>query len=76
MRLDRAITLCIHLLHSESQGGQGSQVILLVAGPRCDPPPPESLGDDEGQFKRLGGIQSWVTVGVVARAQVIKGHGS
>ena len=39
-----------------------------------DPPIPQPLSDDEWELKRLGRVQPWITMSVVAVAQVIKGY--
>lgn len=35
---------------------------------------PQTFRYDESKLERLGGVQPWVTVGMVARAQVLKQH--
>lgn len=50
-------------------GGRNGQVGI-------DPAPPEALGDDEGELEGLRGVEPWVAVGVVPRAQVVEGHRS
>ena len=56
--------------YSESQWRQWQAVVE----PWPHPPLPEPLCNDEGELQGLGGVQPWVTVGVVAVAQVIEGH--
>lgn len=49
----------------------------MVQGPvllRSQPPFSEALGDDKCELQRLGSIEPGVAVGVVARAQVVKGY--